>query len=373
MTSHIQPPVPSSRRFACETRVVSGLGCISTLANEIKFNKITKPALVVDAGIANAGLLEQWLTQHVSSITPCISCPVNPNLDQVQQGVNEAKSDSCDGVVIIGGGSAICMGKAIAICLANPGHILDYEGNERLKASPAPTICVPTTAGSGSEVSRVLVLHERGRRQEIIVRAMGSEPRVALLDGNLLKSAPRQPLLDAGLDAVTHACESLWSRNRSIITDALAEKALETFLDRFPTALNYRDPKALQDIIEASCAANLACGNTGLALCHAMNTAPDVPLAHGYVNGCTLPAVAAFNRPHMDERHQKLIDRLPKLYRELNCSGSFADGECDENNTELFVDGSRDHPFRHNNIRETTDAECYELLRQSGAVVAAAS
>jgi alcohol dehydrogenase class IV len=70
----------------------------------------------------------------VAKISPRIECPVNPNLDQVQQGVDEAKSHGCDGVVIVGGGSAICMGKAIAICLVNPGHILDYEGNEKLKA-----------------------------------------------------------------------------------------------------------------------------------------------------------------------------------------------------------------------------------------------
>ena len=183
---------------------------------------------------------------------------------------------------------------------------------------------------------------------------MGSEPRVALLDGNLLISAPRQPLLDAGMDAVTHACESLWARNRSLITDALAEKALETFLDRFPAALNDRDPQALQAIIEASSAANLACGNTGLALCHAMNTAPDVPLAHGYINGCLLKAVAEFNRPLMEERHQKLIDRLPKLFEDVKCPGAFKEGECGERNAELFVNASREHPFRMNNIRESS-------------------
>ncbi|KAK3675204.1 hypothetical protein LTR37_021557 [Vermiconidia calcicola] len=202
---------------------------------------------------------------------------------------------------------------------------------------------------------------------------MGSEPRVALLDGQLLVSSPRQPMLDAGLDAVTHACEALWARNRCLITDALAEKALETFLDRFPTAINDRDPEALQDIIEASSAANLACGNTGLALCHAMNTAPDVPLAHGYVNGCILQAVATFNRPRMDERHQKLIDRLPKMYEEIQCSGKFKEGECGGKNVELFVNASRDHPFRKNNVRESSDADCYDLLRQSGATVAAAA
>lgn len=202
---------------------------------------------------------------------------------------------------------------------------------------------------------------------------MGSEPRVALLDGQVLVSAPRRALLDAGLDAVTHACESLWARNRCLITDALAEKALETFLDRFPAAINDRNPEALQDIIEASSAANLACGNSGLALCHAMNTAPDVPLPHGYVNGCILLAVAAFNRDFMDEKHQRLIDRLPKMYEDIKCNGKFAQGECDQRNADLFVKASMDHPFRKNNIRESTDEDCYELLRQSGALLAASA
>ena len=180
---------------------------------------------------------------------------------------------------------------------------------------------------------------------------------MALLDGQVLVSAPRRALLDAALDAITHACESLWSRNRSLITDALAEKALETFLARLPTALNDRDPEALQDVIEASCAANLACGNTGLALCHAMNTAPDVPLAHGYTNGCLLRAVAAFNRPLMDERHRKLIDGLPDLFEKLSWSGKFAEGEVDKKNADLFVRACQDHPFRKNNIRESS-GEC---------------
>ena len=133
MTSHVLPPVSTVKRYACETRVVSGLGCIKLLSDEIRYNHISKPALVVDSGIANAGLLEQWLSPEVANITPRVLCPVNPNLDQVQKGVDEAKSHDCDGVVIIGGGSAICLGKAIAICLVNPGRIVDYEGNEKLQ------------------------------------------------------------------------------------------------------------------------------------------------------------------------------------------------------------------------------------------------
>lgn len=115
MTSHILPPVPSTKRYACETRIVSGLGCIKLIADEVKFYNIKKPALVVDSGIAKAGLLEQWLPPETAAISPRIVCPVNPNLDQVQEGVDTAKAAGCDGVVIVGGGSSICMGKAIAV------------------------------------------------------------------------------------------------------------------------------------------------------------------------------------------------------------------------------------------------------------------
>jgi len=186
---------------------------------------------------------------------------------------------------------------------------------------------------------------------------------VALLDGRVLVSAPRKVLLDAALDAISHACESLWSRNRSLITDGLAEKALETFLTRLPAALNHRELDALQDIMEASSAANLACGNTGLALCHAMNASPDVALPHGYVNGCLLTAVASFNRPFMDERHQSMVDRLPSLFAEIGWQAKFAKGEVDRDTTELFVNASRDHPFRNNNIRSSSGESIqYDVL-----------
>ena len=107
----------------------------------------------------------------------------------------------------------------------------------------------------------------------------------------------------------------------------------------------------MQAIIEASSAANLACGNTGLALCHALNTAPDVPLPHGYTNGCLVKAVAAFNRPLMEPRHQKLIDGLPKLFEEVGWTGKFKQGDCDSKNARLFVEASQGHPFRKNNLR----------------------
>jgi alcohol dehydrogenase class IV len=124
---------PGFRGYACETRVVSELGAISRIPDELQTCHITKPALVVDSGIAKAGLLEKWLPEGVLSIPTRILAPVNPDLDSVQRGINAAKEAQCDGVLIIGGGSTICLGKAIAIMLVNPGHILDYEGDSKLK------------------------------------------------------------------------------------------------------------------------------------------------------------------------------------------------------------------------------------------------
>lgn len=161
-------------------------------------------------------------------------------------------------------------------------------------------------------------------------------------------------MLDAALDAITHACESLWSRRRTLITDALAEKALETLINRLPAALNDRDPEACQEIMEASSAANLACGNTGLALIHALTMSPDVPLPHGYQNGCLLLAVSRFNRSLMDPRHQVLVDQLEPLFQKIGWPGLYQAKEIDDHNAFLMVRASTGNPFRANNIRDSS-------------------
>ena len=196
--------------------------------------------------------------------------------------------------------------------------------------------------------------HEQGRPNEIVIVGYGTEPRVAILDGNVLKDLPARPALDAALDAMTHACESLWVRNKSFLTDCFAEKALTTFLEILPRTLKERRPEDLQKILEASSAANLACGNTGLGLVHALTSAPDVHLAHGYQNGALLLAVARFNRPEMAPEHQKLVDQLEGVFKQLGYSGRFTTTDIGEKEAKAMVKASTGHPFRANNIRSTT-------------------
>jgi len=201
------------------------------------------------------------------------------------------------------------------------------------------------------------------------VFAYGTEPRVALLDGNLLKACPTRPFLDAALDAITHACESLWVRNRSLITDALAEKALRTFFAELPKGITERDPASLQALMEASSTANLACGNSGLGLVHALSSAPGVKLPHGYQNGALLLAVAAFNRPYLPPAHQQLIDQLGPLFKTLNWEGKYAPSDVGDQEAKMIIAASTGHAFRANNIRPSTDQELYAILKDSGAQI----
>ena len=118
--------------YMCETRVVAGLGAVSLIEDELRTLKISRPLLVSDRNIAKAQLLEQWLTPALAKL-PRVLANVNPDLTDVAEGVKEAKIHGTDGVIIIGGGSTLCLGKAIAIMLTNEGSIADYNGLEKAK------------------------------------------------------------------------------------------------------------------------------------------------------------------------------------------------------------------------------------------------
>ena len=195
----------------------------------------------------------------------------------------------------IGGGSALVVGKIVALRMRNAEHILAYAGRD-LAAPPAPCIGIPTTAGSGSEVSNALVVRDPGQTSVVVVRGRGYEPQVAILDGALLASLPRTAMVDAALDALCHALEALWARGASSFTDALAFYAAERIFDVLPSALERRELDDLQLLLEASAIANLACGNAGLGLVHALSLASAVRVSHGRQNGILLPHVAAFTR-----------------------------------------------------------------------------
>jgi alcohol dehydrogenase class IV len=359
---------PSPRQFRAGTLIVAGLGCVEArLAAELAALGARRPAAVYDAGFAAAGLLEPVLAAAGEvELHLCEPVGVDPDIATAERLAEAAVAAGADSVLAVGGGSALCAAKAVAIRLRNAGPLEDYAGVGNLPRDPAPTVAVPTTAGSGSEVSTVVVLHDERLDQHLVIRGEGYEPEVALLDGTLLRRLPQSPMLYAALDALSHAYEALWARGASRFTDAMALAAAPLIRAALPAALEHEDT-ALQTLLEASAMANLAGGNARLALIHALTSAPDVHLPHGYQNGVLLPHVAAFNESVLSDPVRREIAHLPALLEEVGFAARFGPDELDDEGAASMVAAALQNPFTANNLRAAEEPDLRGLLAAARA------
>ncbi|MFF4597457.1 iron-containing alcohol dehydrogenase family protein [Amycolatopsis sp. NPDC001319] len=363
--------------FSVTTRVVSGLGSLALLPDELAALGARRVAVVADRGVIDAGLLATVLRPvDAGLIGVTVAIDPDPDVAEAERAAETARRHRCDSVVAVGGGSALGAAKAVAIRLTNDEPIDRYAGVGRVPLTPAPTLAVPTTAGSGSEVSQVLVLHEAGRPEELVVRSPGCEPRTALLDGTVLRGLPQAPMLYAGLDALSHGLEAQWARRGSSFTRALGIAAARDVLDLLASAVDGAasgrnaeggNDDVLQSLLEAACAANMACGNSGLTLVHALSTAPSVHLPHGLQNGVLLPHVARFNSGFSPRAVTELVTELPRLYETVGFAERFSPGSVGRAEAEAMVTASTGHPFRANNVRESSDEQLLGLLAAAGA------
>ena len=353
--------------FIAGTEVVAGIGSLGALRPTLDRLALARPVLITDEGVKRSGLVELVLDAAVPH-RPLVLDPVetDPAPDQLRRLSHDAAARDPDVIIALGGGSALVAGKAVALTLANGGEVTQYEGRDRAPKPPLPVIAIPTTAGSGSEVSNALVVRDPRKPAVTVVRGRGYEPAVAILDGALLRSLPGRPMLYAALDALSHALEALWANGASRFTDALASAALALIHRSLPQALESRDDASLQSLLEASAMANLACGSTGLALVHALSLSTDVSLPHGYQNGVLLPWVADFNRPAVRPWVRDEIDRLRPLYGRIGFEPRFATDEIDGSAAKGMVRVALASPLSDNNTRAAEPADLRTLLEGAG-------
>jgi alcohol dehydrogenase class IV len=153
----------------------------------------------------------------------------------------------------------------------------------------------------------------------------------------------------------------LWARRATRFTDAMALPSAVAIREALPRVLD-GDDVACQEMMEASAMANLACGNSGLGLVHALTSAPDVHLPHGYQNGVLLPAVAAFNAPAVRPAVAREIEQLPELYTQIGFSARFGAGELDQDGVDAMVSAAMVNPFRANNCRLADEHDLRAIL-----------
>ena len=286
--------------FATATRVVFGAGVVAELG-EIAAS-LGRRALVVtgrDASRAGAALA----TLDAAGLASVgFAIGGEPSVEQVEAGVARAREAGCDLVIAIGGGSPLDAGKAIAALMFDAGQIFDYlevVGRGRaLTSEPAPFIAVPTTAGTGSEVTRNAVLTARAQRVKVSLRSAKMLPRVALVDPALTLSMPPGLTADCGLDALTQCLEPLVSCKANPITDGLAREGLARAARSLRRAWARGDELAARtDMCAASLLGGLALANAGLGAVHGLAgpLGGMFPAPHGAVCARLLPEVITAN------------------------------------------------------------------------------
>lgn len=264
-----------------------------------------------------AGRLCDALDRKGLGATPFPRVSGEPTVELVEAALSLARERGCDAAVGLGGGSSVDTAKAAAAMLHNEGNLIDYlEGvgtGRTLARDPVPFVAVPTTAGTGAEVTKNAVISSSGMKFKRSLRDERMLANVALVDPELAVTAPPQVTAYSGMDALTQLIESYVSRRSNPMTDALAESGMVRAARSLRRA--YRDggdPEARTDMAYASLLSGLCLANSGLGAVHgiaaALGACAGVP--HGLACAVLLPHVLAWNAPHIG-------GKLPALARLL--------------------------------------------------------
>ncbi|RLC97815.1 MAG: hypothetical protein DRI65_18970, partial [Chloroflexota bacterium] len=302
--------------FYLSTRIIYQQGSVDQVGELSKSLQLSKIQVVTDPGVVGSGILEVILPHmEAAGIETIIFDDIvpNPTIASVDQAVKQFRASGCDGVIGVGGGSALDAAKSVAALINNPGSAFEYLGVDTLKNDSVPSICIPTTAGTGAEITDVAVLSVPDEKLKMGIRSAQIAPTIALLDPALTLTLPAGPTRDSGLDALTHAIESYISVNSWQATDALTLKAIELIGTHLRTAVhNGSNIEARDGMLLASLMAGMGFHNTKLCLVHAI-TGPlggmyNVP--HGGSNAIVLPHAMKFLLPGAIEKFAVIAQAL---------------------------------------------------------------
>lgn len=289
-----------STTFSIPPTIITGANASDEVGEQAKRLGSNKALIVTDPGIVKIGFSEQISTNlQKSGIASTIFSGVTPDptLQNVTDGLNHLIDESCDIIVSIGGGSAIDCGKGIAIKLRNQGEFANYMGVDKVPNPGAPLIAIPTTAGTGSEVTKVTVITDTQRNVKMMLSSDCLLASVALVDPLLSLTTPPHLTAAVGVDALTHAIEAYISKRANPITDALALEAIRLISGSLRQAwANGENISARTDMMIGATMAGMAFSNSSVALVHGMSRPIGAyfHIHHGLSNSVLLLDVMEF-------------------------------------------------------------------------------
>jgi len=300
------------------TQINFDFGAISILQAECDRLGIKRPMLVTDAGVRAAGIVDRVLAQlkDPQSVQVYDQTPPNPHEAAVRDALALYKQGKFDGMIAVGGGSAMDLAKAVAVCAAHPGPLKDFiavnGGTARITAATAPIIAIPTTSGTGSEVGRgAMLILDDGRKVGLLSPHI--VPKSAICDPELTLDLPALLTAATGMDAITHCCETFMSSALNFPAEGIALDGLWRGWRHIERATKTpHDREARFHMMSASTQGAMAF-QKGLGAVHSLSHSLggiNPKLHHGTLNAMFLPAVIAFNATETSMQQAKKLERL---------------------------------------------------------------
>ncbi|MFC2068669.1 iron-containing alcohol dehydrogenase [Chloroflexota bacterium] len=294
-------------RFSLPTEIIYSVNSVSLLGSETKRLGGKKAIFLCDPNISASGILENaYHSLSSSGITFIMfdKVPTDPTNEDIDGIVRIAKREGCDCVIGAGGGSVIVATKATALVTNNEGPTIHYVGGEDKYPNPSLLcIIIPTTAGSGTEVSKGTTITDSKTKQKVRIMGYRHAARLAILDPMLLMTVPMFQAIASGVDALTHAIEAYLSELANPLTNSIALKAIEMIMNNFYRSVFTIELEAKGQMLLGSTMANVAVSNTDVGLSHVLNGLLTYiykvrglpPMLYGFIHAVMLPPTLEFN------------------------------------------------------------------------------
>ena len=267
------------------------------------------PLVVTDPYIARCGILDRatgLLDEAQIPFTVFSDTVSDPTTDVIETGVAILRDGDFDSLVAIGGGSSIDTAKGMSVLFANGGSMRDWKVPAEIPQLGPPLIAIPTTAGTGSEVTRFTVVTDTETDEKMLIAGLACCPAAAIVDYELTLSMPYRLTADTGIDSLTHAIEAYVSRRASPFTDGLAKNAMGLIARQIRSACAEPDNRSAREaMMLGATTAGMAFSNASVALVHGMSRPIGAffHVPHGLSNAMLLPEITAFSAPAALERY----------------------------------------------------------------------
>jgi alcohol dehydrogenase class IV len=286
-----------------------GGGALGDVAAILARVGIARPLIVTDRFMEKSGVLAKLtdrLDQSKLRWQVFADTVPDPTDTVVEAGVAVMRSGDFDGLIALGGGSPIDTAKAMSVLAANGGKMRDYKVPNDIPKLGVPLVAIPTTAGTGSEVTRFTVITDTERDEKMLIMGLACCPAAAIVDYELTFSMPWRLTADTGIDSLTHAIEAYVSKRASPFTDGVAKSAMALIAKHIRTACRQPDnARAREAMMLGATQAGMAFSNSSVCLVHGMSRPIGAffHVPHGLSNAMLLPEITAFSAPAALDRY----------------------------------------------------------------------